>query len=207
MLILGYRAAVSDQAIRKQRGITLARNAMPHVASPDVVADASSRQLVMYFHGLAESGAQFSRVAISTNGIDFEVLPEIIPSNYLRAFEFEGVRYLLGMPGVLCRSLDGVGAFVPRDRILFEQDMRHAGLWVRGRTLYVFWSRVGDSPEAILVSEVDLSSPDWDDWRATAPQELMRAELPWEGSDLEALPSLRGNSNTSSTNCEIPLCT
>ena len=51
---------------------------------------------------------------------------------------------------------------------------------------------MGDAPESILVSTVDLSPPDWDDWQATEPQELLRAELPWEGSELQVESSLRG---------------
>jgi hypothetical protein len=192
MLLLGYRATVSDQAIRKERGITLSRNAKPHIASPEVIVDEANRRLLLYYHGLAEQGAQFSRVAVSTDGIDFVVQPAVIPSNYVRAFTHGGRHYLLAMPGVLYRTPNGLDDFEPRDQILFEPEMRHAGLWVRGDTLFVFWSRVGDAPERILVSSVDLSPMDWDDWRATEPVEILRAELLWEGSQLEALPSLRG---------------
>lgn len=74
--------------------------------------------------------------------------------------------------------------------------MRHAGLLRIDETLHVFWSRVGDAPEAILVSEVDLSPEDWNEWRATAPRELMRSAQPWEGGTLEILPSLRGEIET-----------
>jgi hypothetical protein len=192
MLMLGYRSAISDQAIRKERGIEAAQNAKPHIASPDVVIDDESKRLLMYYHGLSATGAQFSRVAISRDGVDFEAAPEIIPSSYLRAFEHRGDSYLLGMPGVLYRSTNGTRAFEPRDRLLFEPRMRHAGLWLRGETLYVIWSRVGDAPERLLVSQVDLSPPDWDDWQATSPQRLMHPELPWEGSELEVQSSLRG---------------
>lgn len=43
-----------------------------------------------------------------------------------------------------------------------------------------------------MLSRVDLSSPDWDDWQATAPVDVLSPELPWEGSELIAVPSLRG---------------
>ena len=93
---------------------------------------------------------------------------------------------------------------LPRDKLLFDPDMRHAGLWVQGDTLYVFWTRVGDAHESVLVSEVDLSLQDWNDWRATQPQELLRPELPWEGSELNAQPSLRGELNLAANEMRAP---
>ncbi|MDG2271968.1 MAG: hypothetical protein P8L39_06685, partial [Halioglobus sp.] len=50
----------------------------------------------------------------------------------------------------------------------------------------------GGALERTLVSEVDLTLTDWNDWQATQPQELLRAELLWEGSELRAESSLRG---------------
>ena len=44
----------------------------------------------------------------------------------------------------------------------------------------------------ILYSRIDMSSENWDDWRATEGVEVLRPELPWEGSELPLLPSLRG---------------
>ena len=59
-------------------------------------------------------------------------------------------------------------------------------------TLYVFWSRVGDSPERILFSSVDLSPDDWNDWMATEAVDVLASESTWEGSEIEMLSSLRG---------------
>lgn len=90
------------------------------------------------------------------------------------------------------RSDTGVDNFIAREKLLFGPDMRHAGLWLKGNILSVFWSRVGDALERTLVSEVDLTLTDWNDWQATQPQELLRAELRWEGSELRTESSLRG---------------
>ena len=76
--------------------------------------------------------------------------------------------------------------------MLFEPDMRHAGLLVEGSTLYVFWSRVGDAPEKLLLSQIDLSKPDWDQWQATAPVEILSPQQNWEGANIEIQASLRG---------------
>ena len=192
MLLLAYRSAVTDQATRKERGITNAANSLPHIASPEVVVDEKNHRLLMYYHGLAGKTAQYTRMAQSPDGLSFTALPAIIHSNYLRAFQHRGSWYGLTMPGILYRSDTGVEDFEPRDKRLFEPDMRHAGLWLQDDTLYVFWSRVGDAPEGILVSEVDLSASDWNDWRSTQPQVLLRPELAWEGGNLKVQSSLRG---------------
>lgn len=60
----------------------------------------------------------------------------------------------------------------------------------RGDTLFVFWTRVGDRPERILLSAVDLSMP-WGDWKERYLGEVLRPERPWEGADLPLKPSVR----------------
>ena len=39
---------------------------------------------------------------------------------------------------------------------------------------------------------LEVSSPNWNDWRATIPQQLLRPELAWEGANLPLESSLRG---------------
>jgi hypothetical protein len=191
-LLLAYRATVTDPATRRARGMSAVANKATHVASPDVIVDEAGKRLVMYYHGYNERGGQSSRIASSKDGLSFEVQPQEVFSSYLRAFTFRDNYYLLGMPGVLYRGSSPTGPFEPRDRLLFEPDMRHAGLLLEGSDLYVFWTMVGYAPERILLSRVDLSSPDWDDWRATAPVDVLRPELRWEGSRLKVMSSLRG---------------
>jgi hypothetical protein len=72
--------------------------------------------------------------------------------------------------------------------------MRHAAVSVRDGVLHVFWTRVGDAPEAILHSTVDLDG-DWAAWRASEPFEVLRPERTWEGVDLPVGPSIRGAAN------------
>jgi len=191
-LLLAYRATVSDPAERKARRMSAAANKAVHVASPEVFIDRQNQRLVMFYHGFNSKGSQSSRIATSTDGLDFSPQEETIFSTYLRAFEHRGEYYLLGMPGVLYRGNSLAGPFEPRRRILFEPDMRHAGLLLEGSTLYVFWSRVGDAPERIMLSQVDLGSPDWNQWQATAPVEVLRPRLSWEGANIKVEPSLRG---------------
>ena len=94
------------------------------------------------------------------------------------------------MPGILYRSVDGLGGF-ERGPQLFERSMRHSALWRRGDELLVFWSRVGDNPERILCSPVSLVG-DWRSWRAGRATEVLAPRELWEGGELPSEPSVRG---------------
>ncbi len=146
----------------------------------------------MLYHGLNRSGSQSSRVATSSDGLNFEALEVEIMGGYLRHFQHQGTHYLLGMPGILYRADSQLGPYEPRGEILFEPNMRHAGLLLEGDMLSVVWSRVGDTPEGILLSQIDLSNTDWNQWQATAPVNILQPELKWEGASLPVYPSLRG---------------
>jgi len=82
----------------------------------------------------------------------------------LRYFKKRDWYYLLGMPGIIYRSKSMLGPWESSLRSYFDYNMRHNACLVRGDTLYVVWSRVGDSPESLLISKMDISNPDWDEW-------------------------------------------
>ena len=50
---------------------------------------------------------------------------------------------------------------------------------------------MGDAPESIVYSTMDLRSNDWRDWKLSEPVEILRPDKPWEGGDLTVEPSLR----------------
>src|SRR4051794_3814947 len=64
-----------------------------HIASPDVQVDHEQRQIRLYSHGAeapsgsGHGGPQYSRVALSSDGLDFEARPEILGKPYLRVFQ------------------------------------------------------------------------------------------------------------------------
>jgi len=161
----------------------------PHIASPDVHVDHAHRRIVMYFHGLEGVGHQVSRAAVSADGIHFEARPEIIGRTYMRIWRQQGMAYTLAMPGVISRSADGLSSF-EEGPPLFNPNMRHAALLVRGPTLHVFWTQVGDAPESILHSTIDTSG-DWSTWRDSPAEVVLRPECPWEGADAPLAPSIR----------------
>jgi hypothetical protein len=163
----------------------------PHIASPDVVVDHDRERIVMAFHGLCADGSQRTRIAESPDGLAFSAHPTLVDFPYLRILpEPVGGTWLgLAMPGVLYRSRDLL-SWKP-GRMVFDLDFRHCALARRDQTLHVFWSRVGDAPEHILHSTIDMNGPRTM-WTPAAPESLLRPEQPWEGADLAVVPSVRG---------------
>lgn len=161
----------------------------PHIASPDVHVDDENRRIIMYFHGLAAFGTQLTRVALSPDGIAFQARPEVLGKTYMRAFEYNGMTYGITMPGLVYRSKDGLSGFEPGPQ-LFNPNMRHCALLRRGDRMYVFWTQVGDAPESILLSTIDLSMP-WMEWSATGSAVVLKPERVWEGADKPVEPSIR----------------
>ena len=49
---------------------------------------------------------------------------------------------------------------------------------------------MGDAPERILLSTIDLAG-DWMDWRTSHPIEALRPERSWEGANAPLEPSIR----------------
>ena len=182
------------EARLKQSGVVISHDLLseittPHIASPDVHVDQPGRRIVMYFHGLDGVGTQVTRVATSPNGIDFDAQPEILGRPYMRAFEHDGMTYALAMPGQFYRSTDGMHGFAPGP-ILFNPNMRHSAVIKRGGELWVFWTQVGEAPERILLSRIDLTD-DWHSWKESSPVEILRPERRWEGADAPLVPSVR----------------
>ena len=161
----------------------------PHIASPDVHIDEANRRFIMYYHGLAGPGRQVTRVATSPDGIEFTAQPQELGRTYMRAFAHQGMTYAMSMPGQFYRSSDGFTNF-ETGPLLFNRNMRHAALLKRDDTLYIFWTQVGDAPEHIKLSTLDLTG-DWMQWQTSDSVEVLRPEYDWEGASAPVEPSVR----------------
>jgi hypothetical protein len=162
---------------------------VPHIASPDVHVDDAKQRIVMYYHGLDELASQVSRVAVSSDGINFVARPEILGRTYWRGFDWQGQRYGLAMPGQFYRSDDPLSGFV-KGPLLFNPKMRHCAVMLRNNELWVFWTQAGDAPEHIKLSTLQLSG-DWMDWQQVDHGEVLRPEKSWEGADAPVVASMR----------------
>ena len=134
---------------------------MNHIASPDVHVDNINKQIRMYYHGveIPDSGTtrsapngQGPKVSVSSHGINFKAFPETLGHPYLRVFEWDNYHYTIWMPGIVYRSKNGLTNF-EEGPTLFDQNMRHCALRIRGNDLQVFYSNAGDCPEVIYMSD------------------------------------------------------
>jgi hypothetical protein len=153
----------------------------PHIASPDVWVDHERREIRLYYHGRLDNGLQRTRVAVSKNGLNFGAREEILATPYLRLFKQDDWYYALTMPAQLYRSRDGLSGFEQGPR-LTDEPIRHHALLRHQQRWYLFWTRVGDQPERILVSSLQTNT-DWKHWRLGSPHEVHRARQYWEGAD------------------------
>jgi hypothetical protein len=72
--------------------------------------------------------------------------------------------------------------------------IRHVSIEVFENHAEIYYTRIGDAPEIILKSRIELKG-NWQDWRAGPPQEVMRPEQEWEGASLPVKPSLFGKTS------------
>lgn len=163
-----------------------------HIASPDAHVDNERHELRMYYHGIAKDRpGQWSSVATSKDGINFSSSLEILGKFYLRVWKWRNAYYGIAKSdnagwGQLLRSPDGMQPFESREPFLMG--MRHCAVYRLGHTLLVIYSRVGDAPERLLATTIDLR-PDWTEWAPAAPVELLAPEKSWEGIENPLEPS------------------
>jgi hypothetical protein len=186
-----------------------------HIASPEVSVDAIPNRLVLWFHGWWTNGApwpadnseatqawarrngygQFTQAALSSDGIHFDVRPSLTRESYLRVFREGGSLYGLARVGVLSRATDPLSAFElgpnPFRDTPYANRVRHVALLRRGTRLYVFFTGIGDAPEHVLVSTIELTG-DWQTWKASTPVDLLQPEAAYECPDLPSVPSAAG---------------
>lgn len=173
-----------------------------HLASPDVLIDEERRQIRMYFHGPAKATpGQKTFVAVSTDGLNFKASEEILGIFYWRVFQWNDRWYAMAKGGLLYRSRDGLNDFEQgpspfpgselRDKDYNNAGPRHVALHRVGQTLWVYYSNIGDEPERIFRSRMELT-PDWKNWKAAAPEEMLRPETAYEGVDLPLKRSVAG---------------
>ena len=176
----------------------------PHIASPDVHVDHVSQKIRMYFHAepvdpyidwLHETG-----IAVSDDGLSFSLeVPRPVGEPYLRVFQYGSYYYGVTTRAHLQRSIDGVN-WEPTVNANFVgsaydpvtgAEPRHSAVKLDGDLLSVFYTRVGDAPERVMVSTVTLAG-DWLNWRLGPPTTVLTPEMDYEGADLPIVQSKGG---------------
>jgi hypothetical protein len=186
-----------------------------HVASPEVFVDAARQRLVMWFHGWYTNGerwpvgepaarawarqrgyAQFTQAAESADGLSFEIRPAMTKTSYLRVFPHEGMLYAMARLGLLLRASQPFDRFEPGANVFrggpYAGRVRHVAVARRGNSLLTFFTAIGDAPERVMFSTIDISGP-WTEWRASEAAEVLTPDAPYECPDLPIEPSAAGD--------------
>ena len=176
-----------------------------HVASPEIFVANGERKIYLAFHSPDpfDDRRQNSLLASSTDGLVFNLesaLPSgsyLEPEPYVRLFAYEGMIYqIFPRHGLTFARADSItGVFEESPQSLGLEKTRHLSVLTNGNSLEIYFTTVGDSPERIKRTTVDLSQP-WGTWKA-GPVECVRApEETWEGATLVPHPSQSGTALT-----------
>ena len=204
-----------DPPLSLYKGFDVYNTLYTHVASPEIYIDEDRKQLVMFVHGLYTAGkkwpvgpkeasqwlrdnsfAQYTQTTVSRDGIHFEPRPGLTAkTSYMSVFRWRGTYYSMSRLGLLGRSDDLLAPFELAGSVFaggpYAGRVRHVGLLLRGDTLYVFFSAIGDSPEEIMLSTVALND-DWRTWKASTAQEVLAPREAYDCVDLPPVPSKPG---------------
>ncbi len=169
-----------------------------HIASPDVHLDHANRRILMYYHGLLANGDQQTRLAVSDDGLHFRPLEPLLGPPYFRAFHYEDHVYTITWGGQIWRAPNWEGPFEPGPKLVsyaakdgIGEGFRHGEVHRSGDTLHLFYTRMGDRPERILHTRLELAG-DWLSWRGGNATTVLEPELDWEGADLPLSTSVMG---------------
>jgi hypothetical protein len=179
----------SEESIR-HAGAENSGDQVQHVASPDMYINDEKQELWLYYHCPLEhngKAGQYTLSATSKDGIHFKSVDQVLGESYFRVFTWNDTFYAIGRSSALYRSANGLTAFEkgpnPFAKLENPSRIRHTAVKVVGNTLWVFFSRVGDTPEHILATTIPLN----DDWHTWTPTEYISVAYPetiYEGSDL-----------------------
>jgi len=185
--------------------------AYTHVASPEVYVDDRRQRIVLWVHGMWTEGqrwperradaaawlrqrgyAQYTQVADSADGLAFRLHPAITRQTYLRVFRHRDEFYGMARLGQLLRAKDPLESFELGDSPFRDSPyagrVRHVALLEDRGLLSVFFSAIGDAPERILHTTIDLSG-DWRQWTIGEVSVVLTPQASYECLDLANEPS------------------
>lgn len=166
-----------------------------HIASPEIYVNDDDKLIYMYFHGMSNGDTdQYTRVAVSEDGLNFNVMPEIIGTSYWRIFIKDGYFYSIAMRGGnIKRSKNGLDNWEDCKGIFNGLNIRHIGLRrINENLLQIFYTKKGVCPESIHYVSMDISK-DWTEWKLDDNHTLlMKPETDYEGANEPLIPSKGG---------------
>jgi len=185
-----------------------------HIASPEVYVDEANQRIIMWAHGVWTEGqrwpenradalrwarqngySQYTQASVSDDGLHFTAQPAISRQSYLRVFQHDGAFYAISRLGELLRAGDPLQEFKlggnPFRETRFSNRVRHVALLEDGGLLHVFFTTIGDAPESVLHTTIDLKG-DWTAWKIGGVQQVLAPEASYECLNLPNEPSVVG---------------
>jgi len=187
-----------------------------HFASPEIFIDTAHRRIVLWAHGWWTNGeqwpvepraaqqwatdkgyGQFTQGAVSSDGLHFTAQPAITRESYIRVFQRGGWLYGMSRLGVLLRGPDPATSFTVGPNAFSNtaygsNRVRHVALVPRGDRLYVLFTAIGDAPERLMLSSIDMTQK-WEDWRVGTAADVMQPETDYECAQLPLAKSAVGD--------------
>ena len=173
-----------------------------HLASPEIFIDEQQQRILLWVHGMWTEGqrwperrqdaaawvkergyAQFTQAAESRDGLTFRTHPAITRQSYLRVFPYQGRFYGMARLGQLLRASNPLDQFElggsPFLDSPFAGRVRHVSLLEDNGRLHVVFSAIGDAPESILYTTVEMKG-DWNSWRIGPVSTVLVPETKYE---------------------------
>lgn len=177
-----------------------------HIASPEIYIDDANKRIIMWTHGVWTEGqrwpenrteaqrfmqqhgyAQYTQSSVSSDGLNFKAQPAISKEPYLRVFQHNGDFYGIARLGQLLHAKDPLDEFVtggdPWRETPYSRRVRHVALLKEGNVMNVFFSAIGEAPENILFTTIDLTG-DWKSWKVGKITDVLTPQAPYECLDL-----------------------
>mgnify|MGYP003977116797 FL=1 len=186
-------------------GLDDMNDAHHHIASPEIYINSKAQLIYLYFHAPSRSKKeQWTFLAISHDGIHFnKVIDRPLAPFYMRVFHYSGYMYGMVKGGDIWKSKDGINEFKsvvnPFDPSIkndiwhnYSGAIRHVGLYLDKHILHIFFSKIGDKPECILHTSINLDSSKDKDWKVDKFREIIRPEEKYEGAELPLKQSSAG---------------
>tara|TARA_Y100000816_G_scaffold290949_1_gene280929 strand:+ start:734 stop:2260 length:1527 start_codon:yes stop_codon:yes gene_type:complete len=160
-----------------------------HIASPDVHIDDINKEIIMYYHTPYDDW-QYTFKSTSKNGIDFKSDSKKLGMFYFRVFKWNGRIFSVAKN----RNTSGITYELINDEWVVQRDdfipnIRHCAVLVEDGNVFIFYSVVGEAPESIYYSKVDIDN----NWQLTDTKLLIKPTYNYEGSDLPLRPSKFGS--------------
>jgi len=187
-------------------GLDDMNDAHHHLASPEIYINNNEQLIYLYFHAPSHSKnkEQWTFLALSHDGIHFDkVIDRPLAPFYMRVFNYSGYIYGMVKGGDIWKSKDGISDFKsvvnPFDSSKLNNiwhdyigAIRHVGLYRKKNILHVFFSRIGDKPERIIHTSINLDKNLDKDWRIGNFSEVIKPDEDYEGAKLIMKESTAG---------------